>query len=64
MMWLRSVWLGVTEISTSPSANNVVNTIPIAASSLIREVSRTTPIRATAAKPKITAPSANGAPTT
>ena len=34
MMWLRSVWLGVTEMRTKPNAKRVVKTIPIAASSL------------------------------
>ena len=64
MMWLRSVWLGVTEIITSPAANRVVKTMPMAASSLMRLVPRTRPMRPTARKPKTTAPSANGTPTT
>ena len=63
MMWLRSVWLGVTEMSTRPRANSEVNTIPIAASSLTRLVLRTTPIRVTAISANTSAPSANGAPT-
>ncbi|CPU64119.1 Uncharacterised protein [Mycobacteroides abscessus] len=63
-MWLRSVWLGVTEMRTRPSANSVVNTTPIAASSLTRDVSRTAPMSSTASSPKTSAPSANGAPTT
>ena len=46
-MWLRSTWLGVTDTSTTPSANRLVKTTPIAASSLTRVVSRTSPISAT-----------------
>ena len=63
MMWFKSVCDGVTEISTKPRANMVVNTMPIAASSFTLEVSRTTPIRPTAKKPNSTAPTANGTPT-
>lgn len=62
MMWLRSVWLGVTEIRTRPSANSVVNTMPMAASSLIRPGLRTAPMSPTARKPKTMAPNANGTP--
>ena len=62
MMWFRSVWLGVTEISTRPSANRVVKTMPIAASSLTRLVPRIAPMSATARNPNTSAPSANGAP--
>ena len=61
-MWLRSVWLGVTEMSTSPNAKSVVKTMPIAASSFTRLVSRMTPMRPTARRPNTMAPSANGAP--
>ena len=64
MMWLRSTWLGVTDTSVSPRAKNVVNTTPMAASSLTRLVLRTTPMSATARKPQITAPTANGTPAT
>ena len=62
MMWLRSVWLGVTEIRTSPRAKRVVKTMPMAASSFTRLVPRTSPIMPTARNPKTTAPMANGTP--
>ena len=63
-MWFRSVWLGVTEMSTRPSAKRVVNTMPMAASSFTLLVSRIAPMRATARSPNTSAPSANGAPRT
>ena len=62
MMWFRSTWDGVTETRTSPRANKVVNTIPMAASSLTRLVALTPPIMATASTPKIDAPTAKGQP--
>ena len=61
-IWFRSVFDGVTEISTRPNANMVVNTMPIAASSRTRPLRRTPPMSATATSAAMTAPTAKGAP--
>ena len=62
MMWVRFVWLGVTEMSTRPSANRDVNTIPMDASSLTLLVPRSPPISTTASTPATSAPTVNGMP--